>query len=181
MKDTILNDLVVWTSVIEKRALEGVVARVSRALVPWASPASRSALASAVGEATLHGADEEAATLARLYDDVARASMLRVALAIELTQSTLFALARALGPDARVRLAGELPPAWAEMLEDPHDVPRDRRPAPMPDRNEARRLANARPGSSAPLSDAAPASGQADSIAISDDPHGDRKLSSTGG
>jgi len=178
----ILHDLAVWTSVTDADALARVVHRVARALVSWASPASRSALALAVGDAALHGAETEPSLeLAQLYETVAHETKLRSAAAIELTQSVLCAVARAIGPDARGLLASELPPSWAGMLDDPHDVPTDRRPAPVPDPNEGRRLASARPGASTSLCDAAPPGGQADSIASSDDPHGDRKLSSGSG
>lgn len=179
INDTILRDVIVWKPDVDRRTLARVVERVARALVPWSSPPERAALAHAVGDAALRGAESDAALeIEELYAAVGREASLGTAAAVELTQSTLGVLARAMGTQARRRLAAALPPAWSLLLEDPHDTGSGRVVA-APNPAEGHTLASGRPGASTPLADAVP-DAEADSIASCDDPHGDRKLSGAG-
>jgi len=180
MNDELLRDLTHRAPLPDPAALPRVVTVVARALLPWASPASRAALAAVVGDGPLRGGERDTPIdLERLYDAVCGASGLRQSAALELAQSTLVAIAHAIGPDARARLYTELPVAWASLLDDAHDVPVDRRPAPPITAGHT--LASGRPGSASSVVEAAPQAAQRDSIAGSDDPHGDTKLSGAAG
>ncbi|PRQ09370.1 hypothetical protein ENSA7_08970 [Enhygromyxa salina] len=78
-----------------------------------------------------------------------------------------------------IALRERLPPEVSNLLQ-PAPRPVTRPPTP-PSPPTGHTLANGRPGSTHPLSTAAPRAGQAHSIATSDDPHADTKLSSTKG
>jgi hypothetical protein len=159
-----------------------IVREVARALVAWIGPASRSALVAALGETVVRDAERRPADLAELYDAVQRAAHLSKATAVEVTQIVLGAIGEAIGADARQRLAGELPPPWSDLLEDAHRAaPADRRVGPAIDPTFGHTLATGHPGADAPLFSAGAPAGQADSIAESDDPHGDRKLAGASG
>jgi hypothetical protein len=177
MDPLLLNDLANRAPIGNREGLLRVLRLVARELARRGSPASRAALASIVGDAARSSDSEPTLELEQLYAVVASETSSSTAVALELTQSTIVVLSKAIGPDARRRLRSELPASWGRLLDDPHDVPRARRPGPAPDPAEGRTLASARPGAQAPISDATPERGHADSIARSDDPHGDRKLS----
>jgi uncharacterized protein (DUF2267 family) len=102
--------------------------------------------------------------------------------AIEHAQAVGEALVLELRPELLTRLRRRLPPALAALLE---PRPTSTAPPPHPTRapvalGEGTTLATGRPGSRHPLSDSHP-SAQHHSVASSDDPHGDTKLSSARG
>ena len=76
-----------------------------------------------------------------------------------------------LSPEERRRLTS---PAWEAVV---RPSVADRHPARLPSRH-GRTLADGRPGSTPPVSEAAPDPTQRESVVRADNPHGDRKLSS---
>ncbi len=100
------------------------------------------------------------------------------------------AAARVLHPDAITALRTHLPDELAALFE--RSVPR-RIPRPTPTaspragrrfseaKDGSRHLAEARPGSGHPLAESKPERAHHDSVARTDNPHGDTKLSTTGG
>jgi hypothetical protein len=180
MNDDLLAQLSTRVPLADRGQLVRIVERIAATMATWASPASHAALEPLVGEAPLRdpsssGASLRSIGLEALYDAVADETSTSRGTARELTQTVALMMAHALGPQARARLAHDLPREWAPLLEDPHDVPADHRPAPPVDRGHT--LAAGRPGATTSLSDAAFAGGQSDSVASSDDPGGARKLS----
>lgn len=97
----------------------------------------------------------------------------------EHAQLACAALAEALTPEVRDQLRAHLPEPLAELFE-PRGVAAAPPAHPHAREHERRRpLASARPGSTRPLSEAGPeATAQSGSIAASDEPHAERKLSS---
>jgi uncharacterized protein (DUF2267 family) len=103
---------------------------------------------------------------------------------IEAVQVVCRALREVLPEDTSARLRPLLPEALRPELDEPIEPP-----APsVPERKvrpegpgEGHTLATGRPGSRHPLSESAPPSGHAQSVALSDDPHGDTKLSGARG
>lgn len=93
----------------------------------------------------------------------------------------LAAIARHLDDGARRRVARALPAGLAELFAAPTDhgdVPPYASPSHGP---PVRSLATGKPGSAHPLSESAPPSGQAHSVARNPDPHADTKLASARG
>lgn len=182
MDDAFLRQLslhVPPTDALDTARLGRIAERVAATMATWSSPASRAALAKIVGAAPLRDdASDRAVDLEGLYTAVAGETSTSPGTARELTQTVALALAHAIGPQARALLCTELPSEWSTLLEDPHDVAIDRRHAPPIDRQT---LAAGRPGMTTSLADAQPGRAQADSVASSDDPGGDRKLSGAEG
>jgi uncharacterized protein (DUF2267 family) len=120
-------------------------------------------------------------SLPAFYERVAVRAGLAQGIAVEHAQCVCRALAERLGADARARISRHLPDALAPLL-----VPVERE-APPPRRASPRSppaphtLSEGRAGSQRPLAAAVPAPAQAHSVASSDNPHGDTKLSSTRG
>lgn len=179
MNDELLAQLSTRVPLADRGQLARIVERIAATMATWAGPASRAALGSIVGDAPLRDrSPSRSIGLEALYDAVAEDTSTPRATARELTQSVALTIARALGPQARAHLLHDLPREWAPLVEDPHDVPVDHRPAPAVDRGGGHTLAAGRAGATVPLSDAASSGGQSDSVASSDDPGGARKLSS---
>lgn len=125
-----------------------------------------------------------AMSLDDLYARVAEQTGLPVPRALEVTQAVCRALAVQLRPDVRDRLSAHLGPVTGRLFEVPHEGTPSQRPIHLsspPASGEGRTLATGRPGSRHPLSEAHPESAQAHSVARSDNPHSDRKLSSASG
>ncbi|MDD9941622.1 MAG: DUF2267 domain-containing protein [Myxococcales bacterium] len=129
--------------------------------------------------ATLSRAPLVADTLDALYARVADREDAPSGLALEHTQAVCRALAETLSGDARIWLASRLSSELATLLEPrpPPNVPDvDHHPA-----HARSTLAEGRPGSSHPLSEAAPETAHSESIARAREPHRDSKLSSSEG
>jgi uncharacterized protein (DUF2267 family) len=113
---------------------------------------------------------------------VARAEGTQPGFALEHAQAACQALAWQLEPDLLVRLRRRLPQQTAELLElrapAPPPPPHPTRP-PVPP-GHGRTLSTGRPGSTHPLGSAAPLAHR-HSVARSDDPHADTRLSSSRG
>lgn len=115
-------------------------------------------------------------TASGLLQQVARGEHTTIGFAREHLGVILQALSAQLSPDANARLAGALPPEIAEMIE-----PRQRTqtpPPPVHKSREDRSLASGRSGGGHPVSEAQPDRAHKDSVARTDQPHGDTKLSS---
>jgi hypothetical protein len=141
-------------------------------------PALHDALPRALRSEVAAGMGSEPLRPAALYQQVAEQTGLRVGVALELVQSTMAELAARLPEAARDVLRASLPPSWAALV--PSSRERSRPMAAAKPAEPGHTLATGRPGGARPLADAAPTAGQADSIATSDDPHGDRLASAHG-
>ena len=96
---------------------------------------------------------------------------------VEHAQAVLAALADLVDRETRIRLQKHLPDGYGPLLE-PREIPEyDGSKHHEDSRNESRKLSSGRPGSRQPLSEAT-SDAQSDSVVESDNPHGDRKLSS---
>lgn len=104
---------------IQRGELRAVVRVVASALATRGGPASHAALSTALGEPVALANVGDFIEPAQLYDAVAATTSWRRPAALQLAQSVLVALARALGPKGRRRLSDDLPPHWARLLEDP--------------------------------------------------------------
>jgi uncharacterized protein (DUF2267 family) len=96
--------------------------------------------------------------------------------AIEHTASVCRALADLLPDPALVRLRHALPSETSTLL-----APSAEQASGRPAHHRRETLAEGRPGSRHPLSEARPPGAQANSVVASDNPHGDTKLSSSRG
>jgi len=168
-------------------------------------PALHDALPRALRPELAAGTGFEPLRPAALYQQVAELSGLRVGAALEVVQSTMAELSERLPEPARETLRTSLPPAWAALVPNPNERPRSKAkrtevsgmykltegsgphkltegsgPHKLTEGSGAHTLSSGRPGSSRPLADARPPAGQADSIATSDDPHGDRLATAHG-
>jgi hypothetical protein len=120
-------------------------------------------------------------SLHAFYERVAAREGLAIGTAVEHAQCVCRALAELLDDDTRARLARALPDALDALLARPEA------PAPRPPHTahhsppSPHDLAAGRPGSRQPLADAAPHSAHTHSLARSDAPHADTKLSSSSG
>jgi uncharacterized protein (DUF2267 family) len=138
---------------------------------PWSDRAARQALPLRDGDA-----------LEDFYARVAAREGTQDGFAREHAQSVCRALAEHLDEDARRRLAARLPDAVATLLALP-EPPSGAAPTvhnPEVPRH-AQTLAEGKPGSRHPLSEAAPQRAQEGSVVRSNNPHGDTKLSSSSG
>lgn len=171
------------TGMADDAQLDGAIAATLRALGALVGPTHRGALASALPEA--HRAELVAAT----YDpssgrdafvaEVARSEHVPEGRALEHATATLDALGRLLESDARGVLARELPEdvrVWLVPREEHAPGRRERQSSHPP-----RHLSEAKPGSRHPVSESAPPPAQAGSVARSDEPHADTKVSSAPG
>lgn len=129
------------------------------------------------------GVSEPPLELDGLYARVSEASGLRFGVALELTQTTFAVIAELGNPEAVERARASLPDEWSALLQPPSPTRTQDRPPPPAelDPGTGHTLATGRPGSRHPVSGSEPSRGQRDSIATSDDPHSDTKLSATRG
>ncbi|HWB80720.1 MAG TPA: hypothetical protein VG755_37410 [Nannocystaceae bacterium] len=119
MTDDLLQVIATDARPLERGELVTVVRVVASALATRGGAASHAALSRALGEPIAIAKAGDFIEPAQLYDAVAASTSWRRPAALQLAQSVLVALARALGPSGRRRLSGELPPHWARLLEDP--------------------------------------------------------------
>jgi uncharacterized protein (DUF2267 family) len=140
-------------------------------------PALHDALPRSLRPELAAGDEDDALRPAELYQRLADRTGLRVGVTLEIVQSTLAELTEQLDEAAVGLLRRLLPPAWAALL------PERREPSRATAATAAttgHTLASGRPGGSRPLFEAPPPVGQADAIATSDDPHGDRLATAHG-
>lgn len=122
--------------------------------------------------------------LDEVYARVAGATALPLPRALELTQAVCRALALQLRPDVRDRLVAHLGPHAGRLFEIPHEGTPSQRPLHLsgpPPSGEGRTLATGRPGPRHPISEAHPDTAQTHSVARSENPHEDSKLSTASG
>lgn len=168
------------TGIADATTRERVIQAVISVLVEQLPPAGRallarvlpSRLAAAIGSAPYRGADGVDA----FYERVGRREGIEQGFAIEHAQSVCRALADVLDDGANRQLATYLADDVAQLLTVPEPDG-----APAVARGRAHSLATGRPGSSHPLSEGRPERAQRESIARSENPHADTKLSSTAG
>jgi uncharacterized protein (DUF2267 family) len=110
-----------------------------------------------------------------LFAAVAARESVEVGFAVEHAECVCGALAERMSPDLRGRLQRHLP-LLASLFE-----LRDEPPLDVPPLIHGSTLASGRPGSRHPLSEARPERAQSQSVARSDEPHADTKLSSSRG
>jgi uncharacterized protein (DUF2267 family) len=131
-----------------------------------------------------HCGTEEEFGAHELYARVAQTEDLQLGFGMEHVQVICQLLARQLDTDGLAHLRLRMPDDILALFDfDRADSDSSLRPAAVPAVPEPRRntLARGRPGSERPLSEGAAISAHTDSIARSDDPHGDTKLASTTG
>lgn len=129
------------------------------------------------------GVSEPASSLDGLYARVGEASGTRLGVALELTQTVFAVIAELASSEAVERARNALPHAWAELLHPPVPTRADDRP-PAPhgiEPGSGHTLATGRQGSHRPLAGSLPPRGQHDSVASTNDPHADTKLSASRG
>lgn len=122
----------------------------------------------------------------RLFDRVQRRAKVRRPVAIERTEVICRLLGATLPHDVIARWSRDLPaPVAALFLPvdpiDPATTARAPRPPDPPAQPAPRTLATGRPGSEHPVSEARPERAHRESVARSDDPHADTKLSTSRG
>lgn len=125
------------------------------------------------------GAHEGDFDLAELYERVQRREGSAISFAVEHTQAVCEVIVEALSEPVLIRLRKHLPEPMAELFaERPIPPP----PPPVHARTEpSTKLSEAKPGSRHPLSESRFEPAHTHSVARSDDPHADTKLSSSQG
>ncbi|MFB6262802.1 MAG: DUF2267 domain-containing protein [Bradymonadaceae bacterium] len=96
---------------------------------------------------------------------------------VEHAQAVLAAIAELLDRETRQRVRSRLPEAFRPLL-DPREIPEFDGSVHHDSRSEERKLSSARPGSRHPISEAE-SDAHSESVVRSDNPHDDRKLSSS--
>ncbi len=134
-------------------------------------PASLSALLPGV-------ASHEEFGLAEFYSRVARREDVQLGFAVEHASVVCQAVAETLSPAALYRLREALPDAISALFTPPEPDERFEHVHLDPSRHT---LAEGRPGSRHPVSEAPPVRAHTHSVVQSDNPHGDTKLSSASG
>lgn len=115
-----------------------------------------------------------------LLDVVARQEHVRTGSAIEHVQSVLSVLRDRVDPDHFRAFAAELPPEVGALV--PPRRTSTAPPPPRPPHGHAHHLADGRPGFAHPIAESVPPTrAQSHSVAGSDAPHGDTKLSGASG
>lgn len=163
----------------ERAVLDRATRKTLRALgrqLGGVPPALHDAIPAALRPHIDAGEGLDAIGPAALYLELSDELGLRVGTALEIAQSVVSELGALMPDGPRAHLRELLPPAWAAFVVDPESrasigIGRGS------SGDQEHSLAAGRPGGSRPLSDARLPSGQADSVAVSDDPHGNRLAS----
>jgi uncharacterized protein (DUF2267 family) len=119
-----------------------------------------------------------------LYDRVARREATRHGFGMEHAQAVLQVIGESLPEATRLRLQKHLPAEMAALFEPrAHELapPRPVHASPPVEPGQGSTLATGRPGSRHPVSDTPPVDAHRHSVARSQDPHADTKLSSSPG
>jgi uncharacterized protein (DUF2267 family) len=154
-------------------ALEKVGACLPRADAEAVAEALPAGLAASVRRAHHHRSEP----LEALFRHVGQREEVPFGLAIEHAEAILATLAEHLPFEVRSRLHRHLPRAWARFLEPRLFEP----PASHPGHGHGTTLAEGRPGSRQPLSEAEPPRAQSQSVVVAGNPHQASKLSSAQG
>jgi uncharacterized protein (DUF2267 family) len=182
----LLGRLTELTGAGDERAVLRVTHAVMTVLLEQLPPNDRAWLTAALPREVV--ADISAGQLSYRPSDDLNAFIERVAareavttgFAREHVQAVLRGLGEALEQSARLRLARFLPDELASWLE-PKELAAVPSHAAEAHAHHRSTLSEGRPSSRTPLSESAPRRGQQDSLASSDNPHADTKLSSTTG
>jgi uncharacterized protein (DUF2267 family) len=157
-----------------RRSLDAPTLRLATSLVP--PPLDRM-----LGRGPLGDEGPDPHEPAMFFEDVAEHEHVSIGFAKEHSAVVFEELAATLDPDDRERLRRHLPTELSVLLAPP-EVPLRPPPISPPVRSERVTLAGGAAGSRHPLSEAAPPTrAHAGSVARSDDPHADRRLSSAHG
>lgn len=185
--DRFLEQVAERTGLGSRATVETAVRAVTEALGALVDHAHRDEIAMhlpAPLAQMLRGAPSDAdADASAFLRRVAAVEHLPPGFAVEHATAILETIGSALHPSARRQFASRLPEEMRDWLE-----PRRIAPAPRPRADETRRpaaephhLANGRPGSTHPVSEAAPPRAHSESVASTSDPHADTRLSSARG
>ncbi len=167
-----------------EKATRAVLAALRGALPDEDAEALAAALGEPYARILREGAYERPLDLGELRDRVATATGMYPGRVIEQIQLLCRALREVLPEEAVTRLRPRLPEALRPELDEPaepHAPAVAERRGHLEAPGEGHTLATGRPGSRHPLSEAAPVTGHSQSVARSDDPHGDTKLSGAHG
>jgi uncharacterized protein (DUF2267 family) len=179
----VMDRVAALTGVQDQASAENITRAVSSTLCEELSLQDRTwfthLLPSALVEPATSPSRAPAESAMRFYARVAEREDVELGFAIEHAQCVCRALAETLREDELHHLASRLAPEIAALLSVTEPAaPELIRDRPRPTRHT---LAEGSPGSRRPLSEAAPERAQGESVARSDNPHGDTKLSSTAG
>ncbi len=167
-----------------ERALSVVVRVLGRRLLEEEAVAVAGELPDAIARHLLTAQYERDFDVDELYHRVARGEGVERSFGAEHAQAVCQVLGEAIPEDARHRLQTHLGPGLAPLFE-PRDTPlpppRPVHCAPPVDPGQGTTLATGKPGSRHPVSEAQPERAHSQSIARSDDPHADTKLSTSCG
>lgn len=182
MEDTITRRLQEATG-LKRDAAANLTSAVIRVLADQLPAHDRAKfideLPTGVARPALGPAQAPCESTALFYQRVGAVAGLPAARAIEVSEVVCAALVDTLRPETRVWLAARLPPALDVMLS-PRDLPSRPPEAPRAQRRYPT-LAEGHPGSTHPLGTARADQAQRDSIARSENPHGNTKLASSPG
>jgi uncharacterized protein (DUF2267 family) len=163
-----------------RRALHATLATVASRLTEDESAALASALPAELARIVQQAEYDSDFDAPELYLRVGNLTSSSLGVAREQVDVVLRVIGQVLSEDVRRRISRALPEPIARVLEGPVLG----EPPPHPTTSHAPRLstlATGRPGSHHPVSESAPSPGQTHSVARSDDPHADTKLSSARG
>jgi len=171
------------SSRVEAQAtVDAVFEALARRILPADRRAVLTLLPDALRSTLKRERHDEEETLERLVQEIARAEGIRAGFGREHLDVVGAAMAATLHPDAVSALENHLPPPIAEILRPKPTPARIERPTPLEvPASSGRHLSDGRPGGTHPISEASADRAHLDSVARSDDPHGDTKLSSAKG
>ncbi len=165
------------------RMLRATLATLGQCLVAEEADAVARELPAALAEVLRGARYERDFDPDELFERVARREATSLGFAREHALVVCQLVAESLRPEVIVRLGKHLGPAWAGLLAPraPSRPPPGRTARSEPRSRPRDSLAEARPGSRRPLAEGRPEGAHTESVARSDDPHGDTKLSSARG
>ncbi len=114
--------------------------------------------------------------LETFYDRIEVGEEVEGALQLEHAQAVCQALAETVDSEMRTRIVNHLPDGY-EHLFDVREIPAARRRRQRKSSENSNKLSSGRPGSSKPLSEAQSGAAHSNSVVESENPRGDRKLS----
>lgn len=168
-----------------EKAVSAVLATLGELLTGDEAAALVTQLPEPVAQELRPSGPAQTMSIDEVYARVAERADLSRGRALEVTQIVCSVVATSLAADVQQRLVAHLGPDLGRLFDPPsRDSVAPERPVHMPgapEPGEGRSLSTGRLGSDQPLSEARPESAHSQSVARSDNPHADTKLSSARG